>query len=68
MSLQATLVGIFTIASGVVLGTILTWIASYFIGKRALPKLIKSLGNDPEVIKAIQALMKKSEVDQNKQA
>jgi len=65
MSLQDTLVGIATIASGIVLGTILTWIISYFIGKRTLPKLIKSLGNDPEVIKAIQTLMKKANNDQN---
>jgi len=64
MSLQETLFGMLTVAGGIVIGTILTWIISYYLGKRFLPRLLKSLSNDPEVINAIQALMEK--VNSNK--
>lgn len=60
------LLSIASIASGVVLGTVLTWIISYYMGKRLLPRLIKSLSENPEVIKTIQTLTKNSESKQNK--
>ena len=60
------LLSIASIASGVVLGTLLTWIISYYMGKRLLPRLIKSLSENPEVIKTIQTLRKNSESKQNK--
>ncbi len=60
------LLSIASIASGVVLGTVLTWIISYYMGKRLLPRLIKSLSENPEVIKTIQTLRKNSESKQNK--
>jgi len=66
MNLLDVLFSIVSIASGVVLGTLLTWIVSYYLGKRLLPKLIKSLGENPEIIKAIQTLRKNAESEQNK--
>ena len=59
MSLQDTVFGMLNIAGGFVLGTLLTWLISYYAGKRILPRLLKSLSNNPEVINAIQALMEK---------
>ena len=53
MNLLDVLFSIVSIATGVVLGTLLTWIVSYYLGKRLLPRLIKSLGENPEIIKAI---------------
>lgn len=55
------LLSIVSIASGVVVGTLLTWIISYYMGKRLLPKLLKSLSENPEVIKTIRTLRKNSE-------
>ena len=66
MNLLDVLLSIASIASGVVLGTVLTWIISYYMGKRLLPRLIKSLSENPEVIKTIQTLRKNSESKQNK--
>ena len=61
MNLLDVLLSIVSIASGVVLGTLLTWIISYYMGKRIIPKLIKSLSENREVIKTIQTLRKNSE-------
>ena len=61
MSLQETLFGMLTVAGGIVLGTILTWIVSYYAGKRFLPRLLKSLSNDPEVMNTIKSLKEKLE-------
>lgn len=55
------LLSMVSIAGGVVLGTLLTWIISYYMGKRLLPKLIRSLSENPEVIKTIQTLRKDSD-------
>ena len=66
MNLMDVLLSIVSIASGVVLGTLLTWIISYYMGKRLLPKLIRSLSENPEVIKTIQTLRKNSESVHNK--
>lgn len=66
MNLLDVLLSIASIASGVVLGTVLTWIISYYMGKRLLPRLIKSLSENPEIIKTIQTLRKNSESEQNK--
>jgi len=61
MSLQDTLFGVLNVAGGFVLGTVLTWIISYYAGKRLLPRLLKSLSNDPEVINTIKSLKEKLE-------
>jgi len=61
MNMMDVLLSIVSIASGVVVGTLLTWIISYYMGKRLLPKLLKSLSENPEVIKTIQTLRKNSE-------
>lgn len=61
MNMLDVLLNIVSIASGVVVGTLLTWIISYFMGKRLLPKLLKSLSENPEVIKTIRTLRKNSE-------
>lgn len=66
MNLLDVLLSIASIASGVVLGTVLTWIISYYMGKRLLPRLIKSLSENPEIIETIQTLRKNSESEQNK--
>ncbi len=66
MNLLDVLLSIASIASGVVLGTLLTWIISYYMGKRLLPRLIKSLSENPEIIKTIQTLRKDSESEQKK--
>ena len=66
MNLLDVLFSIVSIASGVVLGTLITWIVSYYLGKRLLPRLIKSLGENPEIIKAIQTLRKNCESEKNK--
>jgi len=66
MNLLDVLLSIVSIASGVVLGTLLTWIISYYMGKKLLPKLIRSLSENPEVIKTIQTLRKNSESVHNK--
>jgi membrane protein DedA with SNARE-associated domain len=66
MNLLDMLLSTLSIASGVVLGTLLTWIISYYMGKRLLPKLIRSLSENPEVIKTIQTLRKDSESVHNK--
>jgi len=64
MSLLDVLSGIITITCGVVIGTVLTWIISYYMVKRVLPKLLKSLSNNHEVIKAIQAMRMNSNCEQ----
>ena len=66
MNLLDLLLSTVSIASGVVLGTLLTWIISYYMGKRLLPKLVRSLSENPEVIKTIQTLRKNSESEQNR--
>jgi len=53
MYLIEVLSNFLTIAFGVVAGTLLTWIISYFMAKRMLPKLLKSLSENPEIINAI---------------
>jgi len=67
MNLQETLFGMLTVAGGIVLGTILTWIISYYAGKGLLPRLLKSLSNDSEVMNTIKSLKEKLE-SQSKQA
>jgi len=66
MNLLDMLLSTVSIASGVVLGTLLTWIISYYMGKRLLPKLIRSLSENPEIINSIQTLRKDSESVRNK--
>jgi len=61
MSMLDVLLNIVSIAGGVVVGTLLTWIISYYMGKRLLPKLLKSLSENPEIIKTIRTLRKNSE-------
>jgi len=61
MSLIEALSNFFTIAFGVIAGTLLTWIISYFMAKRMLPKLLRSLSRNPEIINAIQILKAKSD-------
>ena len=61
MNMLDVLLDIVSIAGGVVVGTLLTWIISYYMGKRLLPKLLKSLSENPEVIKTIRTLRKNSE-------
>ena len=51
---------VLTVALGVVVGTLLTWIISYYMAKKILPKLLKSLSNNPEVIRLIQKLRENS--------
>ena len=66
MNLLDILLSTVSIASGVVLGTLLTWIISYYMGKRLLPKLLRSLSENPEIINSIQTLRKNSEAVHNK--
>ena len=61
MNMLDVLLNIVSIAGGVVVGTLLTWIISYYMGKRLLPKLLKSLSENPEIIKTIRTLRKNSE-------
>ncbi len=61
MSLMDTLFGMLNVAGGIVVGTLLTWVISYFIAKNFLPKLIKSISKDPEVTETIKSLKKKWE-------
>jgi len=46
-------------------GTLLTWIISYYIAKKMFPKLLKSLSKNPEVIRLIQKLRENSEEEKN---
>jgi membrane protein YqaA with SNARE-associated domain len=66
INLLDVLLSIVSIASGVVLGTLLTWVISYYMGKRIIPKLIRSLSENPEVMNSIQTLRKNSESERNK--
>ena len=52
---------VISIALGVIVGTLLTWIISYFMAKKFLPKIIKSLSDNSEIIKIIQQLKEKSD-------
>mgnify|MGYP001024622601 CR=1 FL=1 len=52
---------IVSIASGVVLGTLLIWIISCNMSKRFLPNILKSLSENLEIIKTIQTLHYNSE-------
>jgi len=63
MSLIEALSNFLTIAFGVIAGTLLTWIISYFMAKRMLPKLLRSLSKNPEIINAIQILKAKSNTE-----
>jgi len=56
MNLTEALSNFLTIAFGVIAGTLLMWIISYFMAKRMLPKLLRSLSKNPEIINAIQIL------------
>jgi hypothetical protein len=49
------------VAGGIVIGTLLTWTISYFTGKNFVPKMIKSISKDPEVMETIKTLKKKLE-------
>ena len=60
MNLTEALSNFLTIAFGVIAGTLLTWIISYFMAKRMLPKLLRSLSKNPEIINAMQILKAKS--------
>ena len=63
MNLIEALSNFLTIAFGVIAGTLLTWIISYFMAKRMLPKLLRSLSKNPEIINAIQILKAKSNTE-----
>jgi len=63
MNLTEALSNFLTIAFGVIAGTLLTWIISYFMAKRMLPKLLRSLSKNPEIINAIQILKAKSNTE-----
>nr|MDO8044804.1 ferredoxin family protein [Candidatus Baldrarchaeota archaeon] len=63
MNLIEALSNFLTIAFGVIAGTLLTWIISYFMAKRMLPKLLRSLSKNPEIINAIQMLKAKSNTE-----
>jgi len=63
MNLIEALSSFLTIAFGVIAGTLLTWIISYFMAKRMLPKLLRSLSKNPEIINAIQILKAKSNTE-----
>jgi len=56
MSLIEALSNFLTVAFGVIAGTLLIWIISYFMAKRMLPKLLRSLGKNPEIINAMRML------------
>jgi len=60
MNLVEAISNFLTVAFGVVAGTILTWIISYFMAKRMLPKLLRSLSKNPEIINTIQMIKAKS--------
>ena len=63
MNLTEALSNFLTIAFGVIAGTLLTWIISYFMAKRMLPKLLRSLSKNPEIINAIQILKARSNTE-----
>ena len=63
MNLTEALSNFLTIAFGVIAGTLLTWIISYFMAKRMLPKLLRSLSKNPEIINAMQILKAKSNTE-----
>ncbi len=68
MNLLDMLFNMLNVAGGIVIGTLLTWIISYFIGKNFLPKMIKSISKDPEVMETIKTLKKQLESEeQNKE-
>ena len=62
MSLIEALYNFLTIAFGVIAGTLLTWVISYFMAKRMLPELLKFLSKNPEIMNAMQILKAKSNV------
>lgn len=66
MNLLDILFNMLNVAGGIVIGTLLTWVISYFICKNFLPKMIKSISKDPEVMETIKNLKKKLESDSNK--
>ena len=68
MNMLDVLLSIVGIAGGVVLGTLLTWFISYYMGKRLIPKILKSLSENPEIIKTIQTLRKNSKPEENTRA
>jgi len=61
MSLLDALFGMLNVAGGIVIGTLLTWVISYYIGKNFLPRMLKSLSKDPEVMETIKSLKEKLE-------
>jgi len=63
MNLTEALSNFLTITFGVIAGTLLTWIISYFMAKRTLPKLLRSLSKNPEIINAIQILKARSNTE-----
>lgn len=66
MNLLDILFNMLNVAGGIVIGTLLTWTISYFIGKNFVPKMIKSISKDPEVMETIKNLKKKLESEPNK--
>ncbi len=61
MNLLDVLFSMLNVAGGIVIGTLLTWTISYFTGKNFVPKMIKSISKDPEVMETIKTLKKKLE-------
>jgi hypothetical protein len=59
MSLLDALFGMLNVAGGIVVGTLLTWVISYFLAKNFLPKMIRSISKDPEVMETIKSLKEK---------
>jgi hypothetical protein len=66
MNLWDILFNMLNVAGGIVIGTLLTWTISYFIGKNFVPKMIKSISKDPEVMETIKNLKKKLESESSK--
>jgi hypothetical protein len=59
MSALEFLLNAFSIALGVVFGTVIAWIMSYFLARKMLPSLLRMLYEKRETIEALRALMEK---------
>jgi len=52
-----------SIAFGVVFGTVLAWVFSFVLARKAISKLVKQVCEDPEAVEALRLLTEKLGLD-----
>ena len=63
MSLAEAVWNTVSIALGVVFGTVLAWAFSFVLARKAVPKLVRQVCEDPEAVETLRLLAEKLGLD-----